>query len=136
MLRAVVKIAVVVHLEDLEEVPGNGDAPALDEATIAARFLRDGEHAKIKMPLQVHVAGEKNVTDKAAAERMLLALLNAMQTATKQLSIVALRGDHVPKLEAAFGGDQEPVVLQPGESRVISGINDSDSAQPITVIKS
>lgn len=107
-LKAHVRINVSIHLDDEEEVVGNGELPALDEKTIAARFVRDGAHAEIKYPLAVNHVGVISVVDKAEAERVMEMLGNHVNTTFLQMGVKRVEGTHKPKLEAAFGGVPEP----------------------------
>lgn len=110
MLKASLKVNIILQLDDGEpDVPGNAEAPALNEQVIAARFLRDAEHAKYKLPLQMHFAGLKALDDKAAAERLMEALERGLTTMCAQLSITQHPGgEHVPDLALAKGGLPEP----------------------------
>lgn len=102
-MKAHVKVNITIHLEDETEIPDNGGLPAFDEAVIAARFLRDGAHSKIKTPLQVHCAGARSVTDRADAERVLDMIRGSTLSAFGNLSVVLVAGSHVPDLALAKG---------------------------------
>jgi len=92
MLKAHVKINVIIHLEN----EGSSDAK---------------EAFGAKYPLAAHHAGVIEVADIPEGERAMTMIANHVNSMFKNMSVrpvapaVAI---HIPTLEAAFGGDQEP----------------------------
>lgn len=102
MLKAGVKVAVIIHLEDAN--PALPAAPTVEEAAAAERT-----RSSIKHQLAIHISAAKTIADKATAERLLEVIDNGIRNVLNNLSVYpVIGGDKEPDLGAAFGGDPEP----------------------------